>query len=40
MNDFMAREFWRFVQVQEKVRGSGANRDRVSADAGTGQFQS
>ena len=40
MNDFYAREFWRFVSVQQKVGGARENRHRLSSDAGPGQFQS
>ena len=40
MNDFMAREFWRFVQVQQTVAAAGANADRVSADAAARVLQS
>ena len=40
MNDFYAREFWRFVSVQQTVGGARENRHRLSSDAGTGQFQS
>ena len=32
-NDFYAREFWRFVYVQQKVGELGADGHRVSADA-------
>ena len=39
MNDFYAREFWRFVLVQQKVAAAGADGDRLSADAGAGVLQ-
>ena len=39
MNDFYAREFWRFVLVQQEVGEAGADGDRVSADAGAGLVQ-
>ena len=39
MNDFYAREFWRFVLVQQHGGGAGADGDRVSADAGAGVVQ-
>ena len=40
MNDFYAREFWRFVLVQQEVGEAGADGDRLSADAGAGLLQS
>ena len=40
MNDFYAREFWRFVSVQQTVGRTRENRHRLSSDAGPGQFQS
>ena len=40
MNDFYAREFWRFVLVQKTVAELGQNGHRLSADAGPGLFQS
>ena len=39
MNDFYAREFWRFVVVQQEVGKLGADGDRVPADAGAGLLQ-
>ena len=39
MNDFYAREFWRFVVVQQYVAQAGADGDRLSADAGAGLLQ-
>ena len=38
-NDFFAREFWRFVLVQQYVAKAGADGDRLSADAGPGFLQ-
>ena len=40
MNDFYAREFWRFVLVQQTVGGAGEDGDRLSADAGARLIQS
>ena len=40
MNDFYAREFWRFVSVQDAVAKTGPDGDRLSADAGPGLLQS
>ena len=37
MNDFMAREFWRFVQVQQTVGAAAQSADRLPTDAG-GRF--
>ena len=34
MNDFYAREFWRFVLVQQRVAALAQTADRISADAG------
>ena len=39
MNDFYAREFWRFVVVQQNGGKLGTDGDRVSADAGAGLLQ-
>ena len=38
-NDFFAREFWRFVLVQQYVGEAGADCNRVPADAGPGFVQ-
>ena len=38
-NDFFAREFWRFVLVQQAGRETGDDCDRLSADAGPGLLQ-
>ena len=38
MNDFYAREFWRFVFVQQRV-GTRQDGDRLPADAGSGLLQ-
>jgi hypothetical protein len=35
MNEFWAREFWRFVMLQQCVIAVGASSDPISADAGT-----
>ena len=40
MNDFYAREFWRFVLVQQHVAKLAADRNRLPADAGSGVVQS
>ena len=34
VNDFFAREFWRFVMVQQYVAKLAHDGDRLSADAG------
>ena len=39
MNDFYAREFWRFVSVQSRVEETRHDGHRVPADAGSGVFQ-
>ena len=39
MNDFYAREFWRFVLVQQQVGGAGQDGHRLPADAGSGFLQ-
>ena len=39
MNDFYAREFWRFVLVQQQVGKLAQDGDRLSADAGAGLLQ-
>jgi hypothetical protein len=40
MNDFYAREFWRFVLVQQKVAELAQTAIQLSADAGAGFVQS
>ena len=39
MNDFYAREFWRFVLVQQQVGEARQDGDRLPADAGSGLLQ-
>ena len=39
MNDFYAREFWRFVLVQQTGREAGEDGHRLPADAGPGLLQ-
>ena len=39
MNDFYAREFWRFVMVQKTVMATGEDGHRLSPDASAGVLQ-
>jgi hypothetical protein len=39
MNDFMAREFWRFVLVQQEVARLAPDGHRVPSNASAGRLQ-